>query len=116
MFSGARPIRQGARRTAAPRESRKYARIGDMTPPQERRIPAFGLRRRGGGMVGWRDACLAAALITALEAVCGRAPARAEEQQADIKPRTSAAVGRSPVALFATSSTAALSCSGMDAK
>ena len=56
-----------------------------MTPPQERRIPAFGLRRRGGGMVGWRDACLAAALITALEAVCGRAPARAEEQQADIQ-------------------------------
>ena len=32
------------------------------------------------------------------------------------KPRTPAAVGRSPVALFARSSTAALSCSGMDAK
>jgi endonuclease YncB( thermonuclease family) len=31
--------------------------------------------------MGWRDACLAAAFITLLEAVCGRAPARAEEQR-----------------------------------
>src|SRR5262249_3845996 len=58
---------------------------GDMAPPQERRIPAFGWSRQGGGMVGWRDACLAAAFITALEAVCGQTPARAEEQQIDMQ-------------------------------
>lgn len=48
------------------------------SPPQERRIRAFGLA----AMAGWWDGCLIAAFTAGIAAACGVPPARADDQAA----------------------------------